>query len=349
MIHVWTLMVTNTTNFQQGPKSDKPTARGINPVERMLAPPDKYVQGCMRTLFAVLLLCLFKSFSASAAELSTEQHCQAVFSELRALQPMQAGRSYTVRVAGIEETGFKEQFLRRRTAQEISDSGLSCGCGDYALLFIERIEPRGFTARLVDGAEISSGSLENHFSGHAVVAIRSKKAAADTPWWLVDSTNLKILSQDWSPAAKSFQAFGGVFWIGYCGPLAEYPVHNAEELKAFYTKTLAGVPREFLGRTFCRLKFTIDPSLIAKDGEFLNPRLADFLRLQPRILAAYGIEPQREVSILLARGGDDFDTDLNYSQAAGWISHVGLRSGCSSGLLSYFERTIRGQEQHESK
>lgn len=302
----------------------------------------------MKNLFAILLLCLFGPFAASASELTTEQHVQTVFSELRALKPMQAGRSYTARVAGLEETGFKEQFLRRRTAQEISDSGLSCGCGDYARLFIARIEPRGFQALLVDGAEVSSASLETHFSGHAVVAIRGKEAAADAPWWLVDSTNLKILARDWSPAAKSFQAFGSVFWIGYCGPLTEYPAHNAEDLKAFYTKTLAGVPREFLGRTLCRLKFTVDPSLIAKDGAFLNPRLADFLRLQPRILAAYGIEPQREVSILLERGDDGFDSDLTYSEAAGWISHVGLQSGCSPGLLSYFEHTIRRQEQHAS-
>lgn len=302
----------------------------------------------MRTLFVVLLLGQFHPGLVKGGELSTAQHIQAVFSELRALKPMQSGQSYTVRVAGVEETGLKEQFLRRRTAQEISDSGFSCGCGDYALLFIERIEPRAFRTLLVDGAEISSGSLQNHFSGHAVVAIRRKEAAVDAAWWLVDSTNLNILSQDWSPTEKSFQAFGCVFWIGYCGPLTEYPVHNAEELKAFYKKTLASVPREFLSHTLSRLKFTVDSSLIDKDSKFLNPRLADFLKLQARIFADCSVEPQQEVSILLARGGDDFRTDLTYSQAAGWISHVGLRSGCSLSLLSYFERTIRSGEQHKS-
>ncbi len=302
----------------------------------------------MRTLLAVLLLGQFHPGLVDGGELSTEQHIQAVFSELRALKPMQTGQSYTVRVAGVEETGLKEQFLRRRTAQEISDSGLSCGCGDYARLFIERIEARAFRALLVDGAEISSGSLQNHFSGHTVVAIHSRDAAVNASWWLVDSTNLNILSQDWSPTEKSFQAFSCVFWIGYCGPLTEYPVHNDEQLKAFYTKTLSTVPREFLSRTLSRLKFTVDSSLIDKEGKFLNPRLADFLKLQARIFADCGVEPQQEVAIRLARGGDDFRTDLAYSQADGWVSHVGLRSGCSPSLLAYFEQTIRRQEQHKS-
>jgi len=51
---------------------------------------------------------------------------------------------------------------------------LSCGCGDYALLFIARIAPRGFMTLLVDGVELSSETLQNHFSGHAVVAIRCR-------------------------------------------------------------------------------------------------------------------------------------------------------------------------------
>jgi hypothetical protein len=303
----------------------------------------------MRTLFLVFLLCPLQSFSASANNLSMEQRIQAVFSELRTLKPMKAGQSYTVRVAGTTETGPKELFLRRRTAQEIIDSGLSSGCGDDAIVFIDRIESQGFKTLLVDSAEISSGSLHDHFSGHVVVAIRSKEATANAAWWLVDSTNLKILSRDWSPAEKSFQAFGSIFWIGYCGPLTDYPVHNAQELKAFYTKTLASVPRDFLNRTLYRLKFTVDTSLIGKDGKFLNPRLADFPRLQPTIFAAYGVEPEREVSILLKRGGDDAISDLTYSEATGWVSNLGLKSGCSPSLLSYFERAIRSHEQHKSK
>ena len=119
----------------------------------------------------------------SAKTETAEQHIETVFSELRTLKPMLARELYTVRVAGKEETGVKDQFLRRRTAQEISNSGLSSGCGDHAILFIERIEQREFETLLVDAAEISSTNLRYHFSGHAVVAIRSKKSPTNTPEW----------------------------------------------------------------------------------------------------------------------------------------------------------------------
>ena len=298
----------------------------------------------MRTLLASLLVCLSGALYASAAEIQTEQAIHSVFSGLRNLKPMQAGQSYTVRVGGNDEAGLKEKFLRRRTALEIEESGLSCGCGDYAILFIEHIEPLGFSSLLVDGAEISSESLQNHFSGHAVVAIRDKEAASDAPWWLVDSTNLKIISRDWLPTSKKFQAFGRIFWIGYCGPLKGYPVHDADALKVFYTRTLAAVPLEFYNASFCRLNFTVDSSLIDPGKKFLNPRLAKFLQLQTRLFAAYCIEPKQEVSILLTRGSDSSTSELKGSRSAGWVGHIGLQSGCSVGLLSYFERIVARQE-----
>lgn len=303
----------------------------------------------MRALPAILLICLISPFSAHATGPSNEQIVQSVFSELRLLKPMQAGQQYTVQVAERTETGLKEQFLRRRTAREIRDSGLSCGCGDYALLFIERIEPLGFKSLLVDGAEISSASLQTHFSGHAVVAIRGREAASDSPWWLVDSTNLRILSRNWSPAETSFQAFGHIFWIGYCGPLSGYPVHGADELKAFYTRTLAAVPPEFYNRTLCRIEFSVAPSFVGHDTKFLNPWLADFLQMQAGIFTAYHIEPQRVVSVLLVPGDDSTSSNLKYTKAGGWIGQVGLQSSCSPSLLAYFEQTIRNQEQHAAQ
>jgi hypothetical protein len=298
----------------------------------------------MKTLYSVLFLCVLQSISALANDLTADQNVQAVFAELRNLKCMQTGQSYTVRVGGTVETGPKEQFLRRRNAQEIGDSGWTSGCGDYALIFMDRIQSRGFNALLVDGAEISSGSLSDHFSGHAVVAIRSQTAPDDGAWWLVDSTNLKILSRNWSPAEKSFQAFGCVFWIGYCGPLAGYPVHGPEDLRAFYTKTLAGTPVDFLNQTLYRLKFIMDPSLMAKDGAFLNPRVAALQREQADIFSMYDIKPGREVTILLTSGSKGDTTDLIYTSEAGWVSHIGLESGCSPSLLSYFERVIRNHE-----
>ena len=298
----------------------------------------------MKVILTIIFLSLIQTVPVLANDLTIEQNIAAVFSELNSLKFMQSGQNYTVRVGGTEETGQKEHFLRRRTAHEISDSGFSCGCGDYAIMFIDRIEARGFKALIIDGAEISSGSLSNHFSGHAVVAIRSKVALEDTSWWLVDSTNLKILSQDWSLREKSFHAFGCVFWIGYCGPLTDYPVHSADDLKAFYTKTLASVPTDFLNHTLYHLKFTIDSTLIGKDGILLNPRLAGLQQLQTSIFNAYGIKPEREISIFLTKGSKTGGTDLSYSKEAGWVSHIGLESACSPSLLSYYERIVRSRE-----
>lgn len=274
---------------------------------------------------------------------TADQQIQAVFSELRALRPMAAGLTYAVRVGGAVETGPKEQFLRRRTAQEIRESGLTCGCGDYARLFTARVVPLGYEALLVDGAEISSGSLRDHFSGHSVVAVRSAVAPKGAPWWLIDPTNMRLLERGWSPDARSFEAFDTAFWIGFCGPLSDYPVRSPEELRSFYSRTLAAVPREFMNENLCRLDFTVDRSLIGRDGEYLNPRLADFMLMQPRIFAAYGATPLRKVSILLVRGNEDSNTRLTYSSEGGWTARLGLKSGCSAGLLSYFEHTVRSQ------
>jgi len=295
----------------------------------------------MKVSPTLLLVCLLPGFVAAAVEPNPEQSVQVVFEELRAVKPMRPGQTYTVQVGATTESGVKEGFLRRRTASEIKASHLSSGCGDYAMLFIEHMQALGFETLLVDGAEISSASLQNRFSGHAVVAVRAKDTE---PWWLVDSTNLKILSRSWSLSETNFQAFGHVFWIGYCGPLAKYPVQNAVDLKAFYSRTLAAVPPDFYNRTLSRMKFTVHPSLVGPEGKFLNPRLERFLRLQDEILAAYHITPEREVAILLTLGEDSASSDLKYTEAAGWVSRVGLRSGCSPSLLAYFERTIRQRE-----
>ena len=134
-----------------------------------------------------------------------------------------------------------------------------------------------------------------------MVAIRKKDAPAGSSWWLVDSTNFRLLDRDWTPNAKSFQAFDTVFWIGYCGPLSEYPVHGPEQLKEFYAKTLATVPREFLERNLCQFDFTVDPSLVGKDG-YLNPRIPEFIHMQERVLSDYGVKTLRKVRIVLTRG-----------------------------------------------
>ena len=312
----------------------------------------RFVQLTKVALGSLILIGGFAAHSsmvASAKAETAEQHVEAVFSELRNVKQMLPGKEYTVSVAGEEESGPKERFLRRRTAQEISKSGLSSGCGDYAIVFIEGIEPRGFEKLLVDAAEISSASLRYHYSGHAVVAIRKKESPKNTPWWLVDSTSLKILSRNWQPTDKTFEVSGRVYWIGYCGPPSAYPVQSGQKLGEFYTQTLASVPASILNRTLYRFRYSVDPSLIDDDGKYLNPRLERFMQEQSTIFAKYHIKPEREVSITLKRGGNDIESELTYSEANGWVSHIGLKSGCSPAMLSGLEQNIRRHYQQKSK
>jgi hypothetical protein len=294
----------------------------------------------MRAAGTLLFASLVSVLSAAVTDTTREQQVESVFAELRALKPMRPGQSYTVKVDGADETGPKEKFLRRRAVPEISASGLASGCGDYAMVFIERIEAHGFESLMVDGAEVSSASLLSHFSGHAVIAIRPKTDTGDRAWWLVDSTNLKVLSRDWSPAETSYRAMNKVFWIGYCGPLARYPVANGSELKAFYTRTLATVPPGFLNQAIRRLKFTVHPSLVGSDGKFLNPRLDRFLKLQEGILQSYHIEPKHEVAILLTAGGEGSSSDIKRSPEGDWVAQIGLQSACSPSLLAHFEAAV---------
>lgn len=294
----------------------------------------------MRTLLWLFVIGSIQPACAAPAARDTERDVAEAFSDLAQLKPMEPDRSYTVTVAGVDESGRKEIFLRRRSAPEISASGLASGCGDYAAIFIDRLTRQGYRTHLVDGAEISTASLASRFSGHAVVALAVPASAASPTWWLIDATNRRILSRHWSLAEKSFNAFGRLFWIGYCGPLEDYPAHGPAELKQFYAATLAAVPREVLNRTISRLEFKVDASLVDETGRFANPRLSDFLELQPNLFRTYGIEPARGVPVLLVRGADDAMTSLDHVPDRGWVARVGLQSACTIGLLAYFEQTV---------
>jgi len=251
------------------------------------------------TLGASIWIASFLSISAAIAfddSGKTEQHVETVFAGLRSLKPMQAGKQYTARVSGEEETGKKERFLRRRTSQEIA----------------------------------------------------SKESPKDAPWWLVDSTSLRILSRNWLPTENSFQASGRVYWIGYCGPLSDYPVNDGRELREFYAKTLAAVPPSFLNRTLSRFNYNVDASLLDSDENYLNPRLEGFIREQSTIFATHNIKPEREVPITLKRGSDGYVSKLTYSKENGWTGLIGLKSGCSTSLLANFEQTVKRHEWHKS-
>lgn len=289
----------------------------------------------------LLFLALTLSLIAEPATPALRQAIQHGFAAVRSLKQMRPGTTYSLPVDGVTEIGRKEQFLRRRGSDEILASKLSCGCGDNARVFLDHLERAGFETLLVDAAEISSASLLNKFSGHAVVAVREKPSKDNAPWHLVDSTNLKIISENWSPEEKSFQAFGRLFWIGYCGPASEYPVQTPDKLQRFYTTTLATVPPSVLASKLVHLNFTIDPSLLNPDKSLVNPHLSKFVELQKPIFQDNAITPTRTVPVLLKRGGDNSQTDLTFSEPEGWVALVGTKSGCSPSLLAYMEQMVK--------
>ena len=73
--------------------------------------------------------------------------------------------------------------------------------------------------------------------------------------------------------------------------------------------------------------------------------MAAFDSLQAEIFAAYGIEPDRDVSIRLVSGGADANTKLRFSEKEGWVAAVGTKSALSEGLLFYFDHTVRQQAE----
>ena len=225
----------------------------------------------------------------ATAETAAVTQIQDAFASLNGLKGMPSGRQYELNVGGKKVMGEGDDFLRRRTGAEILDSGLSSGCGDYAVVFVYLMGKRGFQTLFIDSAEISLSSLESHFSGHVVVAVRDP---ANQRWLLADPTNRRIITSDWSPGDQNL--LRGSFWIGYCGPLDKYPIHTPDELKDFYAKTLKSVPPDFWNQHIFKLSFKVDPSLMTSNGSYLNPNISKLTKNQDDALAKYTFIPKRK-------------------------------------------------------
>jgi hypothetical protein len=196
------------------------------------------------------------------------------------------------------------------------------------------MEQCGFKALLVDAAEISATSLQFHFSGHVVVAVRNQAVAR---WILCDPTNGILISGDWSPTDKIFWER---YWIGFAGPLSMYPAHDPASLMSFYDSTLKGIPRDVLNRRLPRFRFTVDASLVAANGEYLHPNLRAFVDRYERFLRDAHIEPQTEIPIVFVKGNDSAESNVRYSKSTGWVCNLGLKSALSPAFLSYIETMV---------
>jgi len=280
--------------------------------------------------------------SRSHATVPVVDQIQNAFDELKGLKEMTGDRQYELEAGGGKLLGNGDDFLRRRTGTEILASGLSSGCGDYAIAFVHLMEKRGLQTLFIDSAEVSLSSLKSHFSGHVVVAVRDP---ANKRWLLADPTNRRIISNDWSPNDKTF--YGNRFWIGYCGPLAKYPAHNPEGLKEFYSRTLQKIPPDFWNQHIFKLTFKVDSSLMAGDRSYLNPNIPKLAKIQEDALAKFHIHPEKEIPILLVKGGDDVYSTLTYSDERGWVCTLGLHSGCNLSLVEYLQGKVASSPQEK--
>jgi hypothetical protein len=259
---------------------------------------------------------------------------ESALAEVSKLKNMEQGKVFELPAGGKMMSGYGDDFLRRRTAQEVLASGLASGCGDYAISFIYRMEQCGFKTNFIDSAEISTQSLRTHDSGHTVVAVRNEAVGR---WILADPTAGRVITENWNPVSKTFY---GNYWIGYYGPVDQYPAHDHDTLKQFYAATLKTIPSEVMAEHLFRFKFVVVQSLIGKEGEYLNPRLAAFLRDNGKFLEELGIRPKREIEIRLVKGGDDALSRLDKSENGAYVCTVGLKSAMSLGFISYLEAQV---------
>ena len=204
------------------------------------------------------------------------------------------------------------------------------------------MEKRGLQTLFIDSAEVSLNSLESHFSGHVVVAVRD---TANQRWLLADPTNRRIISNDWSPDSKTF--YGDRFWIGYCGPLAKYPAHSPEELKTFYSRTLQKIPPDFWNQHI--FKFDLQGGFVT-DGRRRKLPQSEHSQAGEKSGGRSGQIPhpsEKEINVLLVKGGDDFHSTLTYSDERGWVCALGLQSGCAPSLVEYLQGKVANSPQEK--
>lgn len=295
----------------------------------------------------VLLACILLGALPGSIAADVRRDVDEALAEVGKLKAMRSGEKYTVTVGGEKVTDRKDSFLRRRNAEEIAQSGLSCGCGDYAILFIDLIQSRGYDTLLVDSAQVSLLSLWSQFAGHAVVAARPQ-SQPQAGWWLVDSTTRKVLSENWSTQSRSFVSGGSLYWIGYAGPLEKYPARTPQELRQFYRDTLATVPPAVLNRVIPQLTFTVDASLQLAEGTYRNPNIPKLTSEQDKLFARYNITPERQYHVRLTRGGNDGSGGLK-SVKGEWVATVGLKSACSPSFLSYMADVIASHHRENGR
>lgn len=272
---------------------------------------------------------------------SLESDIQEVFEQVSKIESASPYEEYSFSVGGQIETGMRDDFLRRRTADEIIESGFSTGCGDYAIAFYQFMQNKGYTVQFVDSVQISYRGVLTAYAGHTGVLVFDK---TQNRWLFVDPTAQTIVSQNWDlsePYYKPNGENGTQYWIGYHGSLEDYPAKNSEDLKRFYQEILDKVPKKVWKRELIGLEFVIDNSFVEENGHYANPNVTRFVEYPQEALSRLGIKPKKRVKIRITKGGEDDTGDLTYTEKNGWILSVGTEAAMSFRLLDYVEMKVR--------
>jgi len=127
----------------------------------------------------LVLLSLIALMFFSATAWAKETALTTILSGLervQKLQGMDTRKKYELEARGTRITGYPDDFLRRRTPAEILESGLSCGCGDYASAFYSLIESQGLQVIYIDAVALNYSAIEGGDSGHTGVAVKDKES-----------------------------------------------------------------------------------------------------------------------------------------------------------------------------
>jgi hypothetical protein len=290
----------------------------------------------MKVLLAGVLL-----FAAAAAPVRAKDTALvdilAGLDRMHGLRMMSEDKTYELPARGEKMSGRSDDFLRRRTPQEIMDSGLSTGCGDYAFSFYTLMKARGRDVLYADAAALTAHSLKNHFDGHTAVAVKDE---ASGNWILVDPTFGRIISGDWDPKERLYVGPAGRFWFGYVGKLEDYPVKGPEELKKFYAETLATVPKDVWAKIFIKYEFTIDDSMKLKGGGYTNPHVVEFIRRPDEFYEGMGVTPEKSVRVTLKDGVDDKADTCEKNDDATWTCWISRGAAMSQHMTDWMTDRI---------
>jgi len=87
------------------------------------------------------------------------------------------------------DSEYKNEFFRKRTAEQIIDSGYATGCTDYALVFTTLVRAKNIPAKYIEAIStqwFEKGDLE-HLEGHVFSEVQ-----INNNWYIIDSQTAVI-------------------------------------------------------------------------------------------------------------------------------------------------------------